>query len=873
MALNKQYCVYGIDTGAFYFENELEIEKDLYKFREQKKRYKAELETCTDKYLSGLIETKLSYINKRIRGTKECLVDMMNVNKKKTRFLIPAKLTDKKRISLFDGELTRCFDLVPINYDVKMTTENTVVNEEIMVVSVFYFEVLESLICNGYDHNGFHYVYFASSAGQIRTKRGLFVREDLLNKHWNTLACGLTIDKINAKGGMNLNKFNAYLALCNSATDLWEDFDIDRCIVVDDFETSVIGEVDYINDADYSITRQTMPVPIPHTDGCGMILPELSTKNFMVRLPFIKGLLGVFDFKRFVKEKGCSPVIKDIWGKNWHILEDNIQIIFTKSQLKMYAYYDSWQEYKSNFKKYGCHAGKCKVEDDRFKKATINYQMVSSFISYNDNELSLMCRDSVNFINGICSDKGKQLETFGVSEFKNPNNYNGLQKCLSVYADLLRDSYCREQLKSFREKLIKDLYSAKFKVNGYYTFLLPDLYAFSEWLFMGVEIPNGLLKTKEVHCKLHKFDREVDCLRSPHLYQEHSIQKNVTNDEIEKWFTTNACYTSTHDMISKELQFDVDGDFTLIVQNKNIITVAKRNQKNIVPLYYNMRKANKEILTSESRYAGLSVAFTGGNIGLISNNIAKIKNSPEISNPDTVKEAMDCLRWNCMINNEVIDFAKCLYKSTPPKEVSEIIRKYVNRKLPHFFIYAKDKSEDQVEPLTDCIVDRIFTLYPKEGFKLEFETESKFDHTVLMHNPKQKCDEDVLRTYSDCVSNLKLKKSDDVNNNILTSDIMAEMSKLPYSQIEICDMLVSDMFNEHNVFKNDRRKEFLFAVYGDMICDNIIHNKKKSKNRFCVDCGSKLKARSKLQIRCPYCQKKHVVEYHQQVMADRRNVC
>ena len=48
------------------------------------------------------------------------------------------------------------------------------------------------------------------------------------------------------QGGNNVNKHLAYMALANSATDQWTDFDIDRCIVVDDFETNVPGTFDFI---------------------------------------------------------------------------------------------------------------------------------------------------------------------------------------------------------------------------------------------------------------------------------------------------------------------------------------------------------------------------------------------------------------------------------------------------------------------------------------------------------------------------------------------------------------------------------------------------------------------------------------------------
>lgn len=861
MALDKQYCIYSIDTATFYFEEERIIEQRMYKLRNEKALLKEYLsDSNLDLAVKFVLNKRYKAASKELLQSKANLIAMMKCNINRRRYVNPAKLNPRNRISIFDSELTRCLDLIPLNLDVRQTIENTVVNEQIMVVSVFYFEILEHIIHNGYYHNGYKYIYFASSAGQIRTKKAVFVREDLLNEKWNRLTCGLTIEKINNKGGMNINKMNAYLALCNSATEEWTDFDIDRCIVVDDFETNVVTEVDYVDDRDYSITRQTMPVTIPHTDGAGMISTELSDRNFMVRLPWTKGLLGAFPFKEFIKEHNCSSKVKDIWGKEWDIFEDNIQIIFTKSQLKMAAFYDSWDDYKQRFKKYGCHAGKCNIEENYFKQASINYQMIQSFIDYKDSELKKMCSNSVNYINNICTDKIIQLELFGIQEDKPRYKYNGMQKCLIEYNGLLKDKYFREQLRDFKKKLIKDLYSAKFRVNGYYTFLLPDFYAFCEWLFMGEKIPKGLLANNEVYCKLHEFGKEVDCLRSPHLYFEHAIRNNVYRPELEKWFVTNGCYASTHDVISKILMYDVDGDKTLIVQDENIINVAKRNQIGVVPLYYNMRKAGKEQITNESRYKGLSVAFTGGNIGVVSNNISKIKNSAEIRNPMTKQEAMDCLKYLCMVNNEVIDFAKTLYKSTPPKNIKETIAKYVNKKLPAFFIYAKDKKPEQVEPINDCIVNRIKTLYPEQNYKLAFSDRRKFDYRMLMNNPDIEVDENVLRVYSDTVSTIKFKKDkQEVGNAIIINDIINVMRQFNYAQYEICDMLIKDMFKNHNVFKDERYKEFFFHIYGDIIYENILANKPKY-GYVCVDCGVEInKVNGK--CRCAECQKKYRLKY------------
>lgn len=857
MALDRQYCIYGIDTSAFYFDDEMAVEQKMYALRGLKNAYKSILK---DKSMSGavsfVVESKYKEISHKLSSLKEKLLTMMHCNMHRYRQLNASKLTDRTRISVFSSELTRSLNMTPLNLNVRQTVENTFVNEQMVVVSVFYFEVLENLIHKGFCYNGNKYIYFASSAGQIRTKKAVFVREDLLNNCWCKLTCGLTVDEVNAKGGMNLNKYNAYLALCNSATEEWVDFDIDRCIVVDDFETNVVTEVDYVDDRDYSITRQTMPVTIPHTDGAGMISTELSNKNFMVRMPWTKGLLGAFDFKGFVREKGCSPKIKDIWGKEWDIFEDNIQIIFTKSQLKMHAYFDSWDDYKARFKKYGCCAGKCNVEEDFFKKSHLNYQMLQSFIDYKDSELKQMCADSVNFINGICTDKNIQLELFGITPYKPRSKYNGMQKCLIEYNGLLKDNFFREQLKDFRKKLIKDLYSAKFRVNGYYTFLLPDYYAFCQWLFMGEKIPAGLLADGEVYCRLHDFGKKVDCLRSPHLYFEHAIRNNITNAELEKWFVTDGCYCSTHDVISKILMYDVDGDKTLIIQDQNIIDLAKRNQVGVVPLYYNMRKAAKEPITADSRYRGLANAFTGGNIGVVSNNISKIKNSSEIRNKETQREAMDCLKYLCMVNNEVIDYAKTLYKSVPPKAIKELISKYVNKKLPAFFVYAKDKSADQVEPINDCIVNRIYDLYPENNFKLAFEDKKRFDYRMLMNNPDIIVDDNVLRAYSDAVSKVKLKiGKEEIYNSPAINEIITIMQHLDYAQYEICDMLIKDMFNDHTVFKDRRYKEFFFNIYGDIVYENIQANKPKY-GYVCVDCGTEI-SRVNGKCRCAECQRKY----------------
>ena len=79
--------------------------------------------------------------------------------------------------------------------------------------------------------------------------------------------------------------------------------------------------------------------------------------------------------------------------------------------------------------------------------------------------------------------------------------------------------------------------------------------------------------------------------------------------------------------------------------------------KNIVPLYYNMKKAEPTELNNETIYNGLNAAFTGGNIGLYSNDISKIWNNEvfSIGTDEEKQEAIDAVKLLCMENNFVID--------------------------------------------------------------------------------------------------------------------------------------------------------------------------------------------------------------------------
>ncbi|MGG1363637.1 hypothetical protein ABE287_18620 [Bacillus velezensis] len=814
--LSKQVHIYSVDTSAFYNDKENSLHNKILKSY----RYRDYLKT-----LDNVHNKHKKYISQRITYLKECLYSAFEEHND-IRTLRTDSLRDNKVISLFDSVLTRTLGI----------KENTL-SEEIMVVQTYHFEVLKDIIDKGFLHNNEKYVYFTSSAGQIRTKKSCFIKKSTYDKYQDALTCGLSIEKINSLGGSSINKWNSYMALSNSASSSWE-IDIDKAIVVNDLETDVSSLVDYIDRDTYEITRKTMNIPIEHTDGCGMILPTLSRKSFMVRLPWVKGLLVPFDFRKFAEENKAFKVT-DIYGKEWDVVKDDVQIIFTKSQFKMWKYYSSWEEYQGNYKKYGCLGAKLNEEDPSVE-GKLTYQMLQTLTDISDEELIQMSSKTVKEITTLGTDKETMLRVLGATEKK--KHRTALQDALLLYPELLNDDHTKEIIKNKKKSMIKDAKSGKLLVDGArYTYLCPDLYAFCEKLFLNIQNPKGLLSGSDVHCSLYD-EGYIDILRSPHLYREHGVRWNKKDEEYEKWFITPGVYTSIHDPISKLLQFDNDGDNALIISDELIVNIAKRNMENIVPLYYEMSVAQKQEINSRNIYEALTLAY-GINIGEYSNNITKIWNSDNIN--------LDVIKWLCMENNFTIDFAKTLFMPTRPDHVDEKIKDYIKNKVPFFFINAKDKEEHSVELITESTVNKLDSVIPSDRINFA-AVAGKFDYRFLLKNKEIKLDDAIISEYKRLDQNKKwIMNDEDIKPGqklYVYKVIKDRLLKIHEDEQFVADVLVKHLYRKKSKFKST-----LWECFGDIILENIRNN--FTKNKACNNCGKMYKSSSNKSKYCSRCSK------------------
>ncbi len=848
MPLTEFCYIPSVATDAFYTPEEQVIHERMIKLYSLRKREKEGQNRAW----------RISSVNRVLKRYKEKLVALLkkSLEDNITRELNPNAVKDKNIINLFCSELTR-------NLGIKTYTRS----DAIIIVNVFFFEILNSIIHNGFNYKGDHYVFYSCGAGMIRTKRFMAIREKDYEKVQRTLMCGLTIDSINVQGGMNENKLLSYKSLMASATDRIEDFDIDRCIVVEDFEMPVMAESDFIDYTDYSITRKVSETIIAETDGWGMCCKP-GFKTQIVRGPWIKGLVSFFDFRAWLKEY-CPAndwCVTDIYGEKWNIIEDNIQYILTKSMFKLYKFYPSWFCYKTNFKTYNCYFGCCKEEDEYIPNARINYQMLQSLGDMTDDEIEKLIHRTVEEIESIGNDYQTTMRLLGATDYN--INKSNFQEALMIYPELFKDQYSRDILKQTKKSLVKQAKGGRLRINGKYLFISPDPVAFCEWLFKGEQFPKGLLNNGEVYTNQFKDGDELDCLRSPHLYQEHAVRTNKRNELTDKWFGGTKCvYFSAHDMISRILQQDFDGDISLVVKDKTLTSVAKRNMQGIVPLSYELKKARGGIIDADRLYEGVSTAYTGGSIGPISNAISKVKNA---NGGKLSEEQIKVIAWLTMKNNQVIDFAKTLWKSEPPKKVADIIKKYTQAKLPNFFQYAKDKDpETQVEPLNESTMNRISTKIPSSRIKY-CKTIGKFDWRMLLNQDYDytvRENSKVIELYNQWLKDqYRFGYGDDehINENELykyqtiRNDIINKAN-------EDIDYVVNSLVAYAYTVKKGSNKKLLWACFGEEIVQNL---KQNVTGNICLICGKRFEPNVHNQVCCcEECKRKLDVQKRREIRA------
>ena len=746
-----------------------------------------------------------------------------------------------KQVALFESEMVRYsesdLDGFPLIIDI--------VYMKIAYQTLVFKQILE----RGLLIDDKKYVFYTATTNQMKNGEFVLVKEGFYKKNQNKFMCGLTDDIINQKGGCNSGKYLAYKGLPLSASIEPEGYeiDIDKCLVVPDFSTMVNEEVECI-DIDHkkrefiNIERRKENVEIPQTDGAGMFLPGVLPTSAQIRCSHLKGAIFPFDFRKFlgqdeVEGKKPNPIIKDTWGNMHDIRKEDIQVIFTASQLKMWKYYDSWEDFKKTFHESGMIISINKFADTEPKGyAKTSYQFIQTLSSekLTDEKLAELCADTIEYLDKMKTD----LDTM-IRIASKDDDY--ISMALEAHKELVYDEYIQGKLESKFKSERNDARGNKLILkDSLYSYICPDLYAFCTWLFCGIKNPKGIIPRNYVYNSFYndKSYEAVDCLRSPHLYVEHGIRNLVKNDTLEKckeWFNDLDTIVSSNDLLCRLLMFDVDGDEILLTPNKTIIECVPDD---IVPLYYVPFDPVKSEINNEAIYQAIVSCMENTKIGDISNVMTKNYN-----NADT---DMEFNKIMCCYNNLSIDYPK----TQDIVELGQYDEKYdalKAEKNPHFFRYAKGKSQGACKKLSNSNADRVCDYIHKRTGNKNYtwkDTEKKFNPSILFNNENPvTINSEKYHELEKVMFTLRMKERRLVSS---INEAAKEMGRSEGweekdSQYDVfyhmCEKLIINIFDsreeaveylidiEYLQRENEHKsKNILWNCFGDLIYKNICNN-------------------------------------------------
>lgn len=188
-----------------------------------------------------------------------------------------------------------------------------------------------------------------------------------------------------------------------------------------------------------------------------------------------------------------------------------------------------------------------------------------------------------------------------------------------------------------------------------------------------------------------------------------------------------------------------------------------------------------------------------------------------------------------------------------PENVDESIREAIKGKVPHFFIEAKNKKKENVEPLTKSTMNRLRKQIPNRIIKFA-DVAGEFDYTKLMSEEIEYVNRKVINRFKDLEKEKRkryrktsVKESKEGTVHFFKY-VKEELLKVENDVDKIVNSLVKEFF--HNI--NLPNKDTLWNSFGDVIVNNLMVNLKGTKQ--CEECGVRVEANNNRFRYCKDCQ-------------------
>ena len=447
--------------------------------------------------------------------------------------------------------------------------------------------------------NGVPYTFYTASPGQLKKGSMYLIRSDEFKRLTPQIWGGRNPANIKK---MLVSKQLQYRALllssaARSANVLPKPMKLRNAIVVKDVTVKIPCNCLSLSQAYEAAEKEMLANNMPWD---GMIFLEEEVWGHLVaqvRGYGIKGLAVSVGIKKWCQSRGYNyPFIEDVCGVTHNVEQEGISIFLTESTVKTLGDYKSFDEMRQACEMLGMdELYICAVDEEETENKTLSRQMLQTLIDITDEELYNLCRlirDKLLALNGY------EGAFRALAELDTPEKCrSNFAKFIAAYPDAICHPCVRKALADRYRAMYADMMIGRVEIKGNYKFVVTDPIAWVDIAFGGKDPQDataGLLGANECYLK-GCTTQKVCLLRSPHAFMEWATATVKETEEIQEYFTGNVVYCSMRDMICRILQYDVDGDHLLVIQDEKLVEIAERTRAkyDIPVLYYEPTNADK----------------------------------------------------------------------------------------------------------------------------------------------------------------------------------------------------------------------------------------------------------------------------------------
>lgn len=544
----------------------------------------------------------------------------------------------------------------------------------------------EKIALSGFDFNKKHYVRFCAGSGQIRQNTVTFVWDKMKDYLSESLRCGLSQEDLGER--FNVAKWNAYFGLSESGMRFLKT-PPRVCIISDYKQIKPPFEIDYIETietietedeqddgkrkskvADKSISRhfyddENMDFPALNSfDGQGLADPEWMRKTaselhylrehggyvpsqYIVRAPWVKGLVAAFDFKAYLREYGVTQ-LRDIYGHEVNI--EDIDLLISESQFKMAKVYGEkyggWQYHVDSMRKYNLRWGVVianQRQDDDYR--ALNYQYLQA-LELEDEDIDALCERTETTLTKMCNgdiqtcyetlvgfsraDVEEEETEPELEDEDDKSDVTLLQQIVEHNPSLLEDEYIQSLIDREVSAKFEGAKIGKILCRGGYNFILSDPVAQAQHVIKAHAVDGnkdidvkGLIEAHGVYSNywnsIEPRPDKIVLMRSPLVdSSEITVCNLASSPEMEKWYAhlKSGLILSIKDLNTLALQnCDFDGDRCF---SSNDPILIKGAQEHPTPILYPSGKQELDSVTEKNMIAA-DIRGLNSAVGSLSN--------------------------------------------------------------------------------------------------------------------------------------------------------------------------------------------------------------------------------------------------------------